>query len=68
MFKLHRHLVDGTIQSAWIRQVFGLDGFHCIYFSVDTTFQSLWLLSPFPWYRVANNRDREATEPTVPSG
>jgi hypothetical protein len=23
-FKLHRHLVDGTLQSAWLRQVFGL--------------------------------------------
>jgi len=34
-FKLHRHLVDGTVKSVWLRQVFvysgfGLDRFHCI--------------------------------------
>jgi hypothetical protein len=23
-FKLHRHLVDGTVKSHWFRQVFGL--------------------------------------------
>ena len=23
-FKLHRHLVDGTVRSVWFRQVFGL--------------------------------------------
>ena len=23
-FKLHRHLVDGTVESVWFRQVFGL--------------------------------------------
>jgi hypothetical protein len=23
-FKLHRHLVDGTVKSVWLRQVFGL--------------------------------------------
>ena len=23
-FKLHRHLVDGTVKSVWFRQVFGL--------------------------------------------
>jgi len=26
-FKLHRHLVDGTVKSVWLRQVFGLSGF-----------------------------------------
>ena len=25
-FKLHRHLVDGTVKSVWFRQVFGLLG------------------------------------------
>ena len=25
-FKLHRHLVDGTVKSVWLRQVFGLLG------------------------------------------
>ena len=23
-FKLHKHLVDGTVKSVWFRQVFGL--------------------------------------------
>ena len=23
-FRLHRHLVDGTVKSDWLRQVFGL--------------------------------------------
>jgi hypothetical protein len=29
-FILHRHLVDGTVNSVWFRQVFGLDRFQCI--------------------------------------
>jgi hypothetical protein len=24
MFKLHRHLINGTVKSVWLRQVFGL--------------------------------------------
>ena len=36
MLKLHRHLVDGTVKSVWLGQVFGLlrDRFrqvHCIF-------------------------------------
>ena len=34
-----------------------------IYLSVDTTFQSLWFLSGFPWLRDAANM--EATEPSL---
>jgi hypothetical protein len=26
-FKLHKHLVDGTVKSVWFRQVFGLHRF-----------------------------------------
>ena len=31
-FKLHRHLLDGTVKSVWFRQVFGLEMFHCMPF------------------------------------
>ena len=34
-FKLHRHLVDGTVKSVWFKQVFGLDRFPCICYYDD---------------------------------
>ena len=43
-FKLHRHLVDGTVKSVWFRVWFGLDkfsvdsGFGLDKFSVDSGF------------------------------
>ena len=49
-----------------ISQRFALSYLKFIYIHVSNiSFQSLWFLSRFPWYRVATSR--EATEPMVPS-
>ena len=51
-FKLHRHLVDGTVKSVWLRQVFGegklIPGFysylHCVIHNIFITCKYIALL------------------------
>ena len=46
-FKLHRHLVDGTVKSVWF-----MTGFRFTQGSVDGTIKSLWFRQVFGLLRV----------------
>jgi acylphosphatase len=46
-FKLHRYLVDGTVQSVWFRQVFGLHSFKLHRHVVDGTVKCIWFRQVF---------------------
>jgi hypothetical protein len=47
LFKLPRHLVDGTVKSVWFRQVFGLHRFKLHRHLVDWTVKSVWFRQVF---------------------
>jgi hypothetical protein len=62
-FKLHRHLVDGTVKSVWLRQVFGegklIPGFysylHCVIRrSLSVRWFFPWIISNHPQLRMVS--------------
>ena len=55
-FKLHRHLVDGTVNSVWFRQVFGLHRFKLHKHLVDRTVKSVWFRQVFGLHRFKLHR------------
>jgi hypothetical protein len=51
-FKLHRHLVDGTVKSVWIRQVFSLLRVQLQRHLADRTVKIVWIRQVFGLLRV----------------